>query len=67
VVSLAGVEDIGSGMLGKFITLHKRVEDLGGRLGLCCINSHLLKALDAARLTRHLRVYGDEQEAAREC
>lgn len=56
VVSLAGVEYLNSSVLGKFITLHRRLHRKQGRLVLCEPNETVREILKTSRLLDYFRV-----------
>jgi anti-anti-sigma factor len=63
VLNLRGVEHMTSTMLGKFISMHKRIETLGGRLVLSDINRELLPVFKVTQLDRLLNLFPDEAVA----
>jgi anti-sigma B factor antagonist len=64
VVSLAGVEGLGSDLLGRLVMLRKKVGATGGRVVLCAAAGRLRRALEDAGLTRLFPLYATEEEAA---
>ena len=64
VVSLAGVADFSTALLGRLVMLQKKAVAAGGRVVLCCAGGHLRQALEDAGLTRLFPLYATEQEAA---
>jgi len=64
LLNFESVQGLGSAMLGKLITLHKRMTATGGRLALCRIHPYLYeKIFEIHRLSTLFTVYDDEQEA----
>jgi stage II sporulation protein AA (anti-sigma F factor antagonist) len=63
VLSLAGVERMDSGMIGKIIALYKTARAVGGRVALCAVSPMLSETLDALHIPRLLAVFPTEQEA----
>lgn len=50
IVDLAGVDYIGSAMLGLLVNLRQRIKSAGGRLVLCGMSETLLKAMRTCSL-----------------
>src|SRR5262245_27036262 len=63
VLSLAGVQSLGSRMLGKVDALHKQLQSVGGRLALCQASPFLEEFFTVTDLPSILAVRGDELEA----
>ncbi len=65
LLDLANVRYFSSAALGLFIVLHKRLEDTGGRMILCCIAPQLMEVFEVTRLDRYFRIVADEPAALR--
>jgi anti-sigma B factor antagonist len=63
VLSLAGVEYITSSVLGKMITLHRKLHRGHGMLVICEIPEHVAEILRSSRLLTYFNV-ADTREAA---
>jgi anti-sigma B factor antagonist len=63
VLNLAPVKRMASLMLGKIMTLHKKLKPAGGRLVLCGIDPEIRRIFDTLRLPQFLLICKDEQEA----
>jgi anti-anti-sigma factor len=62
-LSLGEVPFLSSGMLGKFVALHKRLRAVGGTLALCDLNPAVREQLCRTRLDRILNVTPPESPA----
>ena len=56
VVDMTGVEYLNSSVLGKFITLHRRLHRKSGRLVLCNPSDTVREILQTSRLLDYFRV-----------
>jgi len=63
VLNFGKVESMTTALFGKLIALHKKVEELGGRLTLCQVGPFLREILKILTLPRQVAVYDTEQEA----
>jgi anti-sigma B factor antagonist len=63
VLDMGRVKRLASGMLGKIIGLHKKLQAAGGRLALCKVAQPLVEAFETLRLNRLFGIHGEEQEA----
>jgi anti-anti-sigma factor len=63
VLDFASVDSLTSLMIGKLVTLNKRLRDAGGRLVLCNVKPDLRGVFEVTGLTRLLAIYPDEQAA----
>lgn len=63
LVSFRGVEGVSSAMLGKLITLHRRVERAGKKLILCDMGPSVLEMFTSSRLTDYFQVVADQAAA----
>jgi anti-anti-sigma factor len=64
LLNCEGIVALGSAMLGKLITLYKKMDSAGGRLAFCRVNPHLYeKIFEVHRLSKFFSVYEDELAA----
>lgn len=63
VLSLAATRRMSSLMLGKIMSVHKKMKAAGGRLALCGIDPDVYRIFETLRLPQLLTIYKDEQEA----
>jgi anti-anti-sigma factor len=63
ILNFAKVRSLTSLMLGKLITLNKKVQAAGGRLAVCALSPDLQEIFEVTRLSEYLDIYADEQEA----
>jgi anti-sigma B factor antagonist len=63
VLNLAKVKRVASLMLGKLLTVHKKLKAAGGRLVLCGVDPEIYKIFETLRFPQLIRVVKDEQEA----
>jgi len=63
VLNLAPVKRLASLMLGKIMTLHKKLKPAGGKLVLCGVDPEIRHIFDTLRLPQFLTLCKDEQEA----
>ena len=63
LLNLDAVQRLSTMMLGKIITLHKKVRQAGGRLVLCGVERRLCDIFETLRLSHLLPIYVEEQEA----
>lgn len=56
LLDLSGVDSPTAAGLGELTTLHKRVQNSGGKLILCNVNDPTFETLDVARLTDVLNI-----------
>ncbi len=59
IVSLQDVEVITSAILGKFITLHRKVGRAGGTLVICDLSGQVSQAFKTSNLIRYFTVQPD--------
>ncbi|HZT79418.1 MAG TPA: STAS domain-containing protein [Gemmataceae bacterium] len=65
LLNLDGVDILESKMLGRLLTLNKKVLAAGGRLKLCCVPPHLAEVFERAKLDNLMGIYPSEEEALR--
>jgi anti-anti-sigma factor len=63
VLCLDAVKRMSSGMLGKILALHKKLQRLDGRLLLCGLNPGIAEVLRVLHLDQLLNVFATEEEA----
>ena len=63
VLNLENVESISTAMVGKLVSLHRRLDAAQGRLVLCRLGPFLIEIFKILNLGQLARVYGEEQEA----
>lgn len=63
VLNLGPVRRMASLMLGKIMTLHKKLKPVGGKLILCGIDPEIRRIFDTLKLPQFLRICREEQEA----
>jgi anti-sigma B factor antagonist len=63
ILNLSGVERLSSDMLGEMITLHKKLQGLGGRLALCCLKPKLTEVFEVLQLDQLFAIYPEEAAA----
>lgn len=59
VLSLEGVEYVNSAVIGKFITMHRKLHRDGGTLCLCALEPQMRDILHSSRLLNYFRVEPD--------
>jgi anti-sigma B factor antagonist len=63
VLNFQGVERMASLMLGKIMTLHRKLKAVGGRLVLCNVDPSIYWVFETLRLPKLLCFCKDEQDA----
>ncbi len=63
VLNLEAVKKLSTMMLGHLVAVHKRVQQVGGRVALCGIKPDLHEILEILKLSQLFAIYGEEQEA----
>jgi len=63
LLNFSNVEFLSSAALGKLITLNKKVQQVGGKLGMCKITKEILEVFQITRLDKLFKIYPDEQAA----
>jgi anti-anti-sigma factor len=67
ILNFGNVASLTSLMLGKLITLNKKVQAAGGRLAVCNLSPDLRETFEITRLSEYLDIYADEQDALQSC
>jgi anti-sigma B factor antagonist len=63
ILNFGNVQSLTSLMLGKLVSLNKKVQVRGGRLAVCGLNSDLQKIFEVTRLNEYLGLHANEQDA----
>lgn len=63
LIDLKGVEYVSSGMLGKLITVLRRIEDSKGRLGICSIGADVQDVFRISKLDTYFKIFDDSSTA----
>ena len=63
VIDFRNVTNMSSSALGMLITLHKRVREANGQLGLCNIQPAIEEVFKITRLNEIFRIYRNQDEA----
>jgi anti-sigma B factor antagonist len=61
LLNFNNVEFLSSAALGKFITLHKKLQGAGGRLILCNIHPDIYEVFEITKLDKFFVIHKDEQ------
>jgi anti-sigma B factor antagonist len=65
VINFEPIRQLSSAVLGKLISLHKRLEKEKGRLALCCIHKNVMEVFRITRLYEKIPIFDDEDRAVR--
>jgi len=65
VIDLAGVNSLGSRMIGQLASLHRQVKAAGGRLALCNVRPEIAEVMETCKMTLLFGVWPDEVSAVR--
>ncbi|HEV3263681.1 MAG TPA: STAS domain-containing protein [Gemmataceae bacterium] len=63
LLNFGNVEYLSSAALAKLITLNKKVQQTGGRLILCNIDTQIYEVFEITKLNKLFNIYPGEQEA----
>jgi anti-sigma B factor antagonist len=63
VLDFTGVKYLSSAALGKLITLRRKVEQAGGKLRLCEIDSEAMDVFRIAKLDDYFEIHRDQRSA----
>lgn len=63
VLNFAGVESLTSAMLGKFVALHRLLNESGGRLAFCCVDPFLMEVFKIVQIPERIPIHADEAGA----
>jgi anti-anti-sigma factor len=62
LLNFAGVESMTSAMLGKFVLLHRLVQEGGGRLEICCVDPFLMQIFKVVQMDGLVPIHADEAQ-----
>ena len=65
ILDFGAVRRMSTHMLGELIILHKKLQNVGGRLVLCGLNADLIEIFYVTRLTAIFTLFKEEEEARR--
>jgi anti-anti-sigma factor len=65
VLNFAGVESLTSAMIGKFVALHRLLNESGGRLAFCCVDPFLMEVFKIVQIPERIPIHSDEAQALR--
>lgn len=65
LIDMQGVEYLASGMLGKLITILRRIEQNQGRLGICSVGPDVQDVFRISKLDTYFKVYSDRDSAVK--
>lgn len=63
ILDLTGLKMVTSSVLGKMITLHRRLHRLDGKLVLCSAEDYVTEILKTSRLQDYFNVVSDSERA----
>jgi anti-sigma B factor antagonist len=63
LLNFGNVEYLSSAALGKFITLNKKLQGVGGRLILCNIDPQIYEVFEITKLNKLFNIQKEEQAA----
>ncbi len=65
VLNFSKVKYLSSAVLGKLISLNKKVANLKGRIGLCLINPEIMKVFKITQLDKMIPIFESEDDAVK--
>ena len=65
VVNFNKIKFLSSAVLGKLISLNKKIASQKGRLAFCCINPDIMQVFKITRLDKLISIYDDEDDAVK--
>lgn len=65
VLNFTKVKYLSSAVLGKLISLNKKVNGLKGRIGLCGINPEIMKVFKITQLDKMIPIFESEEDAVK--
>ena len=65
VINFSKIKFLSSAVLGKLISLNKKLSAQKGRLAFCHINSDVMQVFKITRLDKLIPIYDDEDEAVK--
>jgi len=63
VINFERIKFLSSAVLGKLISLNKRIAKEKGRLAFCCINDDIMQVFKITRLDKLIPIYETESQA----
>jgi anti-sigma B factor antagonist len=63
LLNFSDVHYMSGSMMGKLISLKRRISNLKGKLKLCCIRPDVFEVFSISRLDQVFEIYADEQSA----
>lgn len=63
ILNFGNVQSLTSLMLGRLITLNKKVQAAGGRLAVCNLSPDLQEVFEITKLSEYLDLYASERDA----
>lgn len=63
VLDVRNIEYATSSVIGKFITLHRRLSREQGRMVMCCVDPHFGEVLKTSRLDQYFNVVDTVEQA----
>ena len=63
VINFEKIKFLSSAVLGKLISLNKRIAKEKGRLAFCCINADIIQVFKITRLDKLIPIFASEAEA----
>ena len=63
ILNFGNVEYLSSAALGKLITLNKKLQQAGGRLVLCNIDTQIYEVFEITKLDKFFKIEKEEQAA----
>lgn len=63
VLNLSHVSYVSSAMLAQFVRLHRKVENLTGKVRLCCLQVAVMDAFRVSQFDRLFEIFPDEATA----
>ncbi len=63
VINFERIKFLSSAVLGKLISLNKKIASEKGRLAFCCINADIMQVFKITRLDKLIPIFGNETEA----
>ena len=63
VINFENIKFLSSAVLGKLISLHKKIQQEKGRLAFCSIRDDIMQVFKITRLDKLIPIYDDEDQA----
>ena len=65
VINFTKIKFLSSAVLGKLISLNKKIQGQKGRLAFCCINPDIIEVFKITRLDKLIPIFEGEEDAVR--